>query len=61
MTLLRLTSAFEGYVMGIVDVMKNENGVRTALNNVMLVRQVICRSIYTYPWTLPLGYIGRVF
>ena len=40
---------------GIVDVTKNQNDVRTALNNVTLVRLVICRSIYMYPWTLPLG------
>ena len=44
----------------IVDVTKNQNGVRTALNNVTLVRPVVCRSIYMYPWALLLGYIGRV-
>ena len=43
---------------GIVDVTKNQNGVRTALNNVTLVRRLICRSIYMY--TLLLGYIGSV-
>ena len=39
----------------IVDVMKNQNGVRTALNNVTLVRPVICHSIYHC--ALPLEYI----
>ena len=28
------------------DVAKNQNGVRMALNNVTLVRPVICRLIY---------------
>ena len=58
MTLLSVTPGLKAY--GIVDVTKNQNGVRTALNNVTLVRPVICRSMYTYPWTLLLGYIGRV-
>ena len=49
MTLLRVTSAFEAYGIVTVDVTKNQNGVRTALNNVTLVRPVICRSMYMYP------------
>ena len=59
MTLLRVThQRLKAY--GIDDVTKNQNCVRTALNTVTQVRTAICRSIYMYPWTLLLWYIGRV-
>ena len=29
-----------------IDITKNQNGARMALNNVTLVRQVICYAIY---------------
>ena len=47
MFLMRENDVTPSNVMEIkIDVTKNQNGVRMALNNIMLVRPVICHAMY---------------